>query len=233
MTGNKTKTECDRCGTCCIKGGPALHYEDRTLLLNNCLAQEHLITVRKGEPVFSLSAENPEPAHSEIVKVKGRGSEWTCLFFQEKDASCAIYEHRPLECSLLKCWDTADLEKVAGRSLLSRYDIIAPHDPLLPFIKNHDERCSLENLALLLSAVSREGSQQQAITDLTGLVNTDMAIRSQAYAKSRFSLDLELFFFGRPLFKILNQFDIETHEENGICNLSLASSLSSATLATP
>ncbi len=232
MTKNKTKTECDRCGTCCIKGSSALHYADRTLLQNNYLNLEHLITVRKGEPIFFLSAENPEPAHSEIVKIKGRGSDWTCLFFQKKGATCAIYEHRPLECSLLKCWDTADLEKVAGKNLLSRYDIIAPHDPVLPFIKDHDERCSLENLAPMLSAVSRESYQQQAITDLTGLVNADITIRSQAYARFRFSLDLELFFFGRPLFKILNQLGIATYEEKGACRLSLASSLSSETLAT-
>ena len=233
MAGNNRKTECDRCGTCCIKGGPALHYEDRTLLENNVLNPAHLISIRKGEPVFSPSAENPEPAQSEIVKIKGRGMEWTCLFLQEKDAACAIYEHRPLECSLLKCWETADLEKVAGINLLSRYDIIAPQEPVLPFIKIHDEKCSLEKLALLLSAVKRESSQSQAAADLTRLVNTDMALRAQACARFNFNLDLELFFFGRPLFIILNQFGIETHEKNGVWSLSFSASPAASRLANP
>ena len=226
MHKKKLKTECDCCGICCSKGGPALHYDDRALLQDNFLQAEHLITIRKGEPVFSLSAQNPEPARSEIIKIKGRGSEWTCLFFREKEAECAIYEHRPLECSLLQCWDTENLEKVAGRNLLSRYAIIATNDPILSFIKRHDENCSLENLASQLTELNRVISRQQAMNDLTRLVNTDLAIRSQAIAELHFSLDLELFFFGRPLFKILDQFGINTHEKNGFCSLSLPSSSS-------
>ena len=218
-----TKTECDRCGTCCTKGGPALHYEDSPLLHNNLLTPEHLITVRKGEPVFTLSDGNPRPALSEIVKIKGSGPEWTCLFFRAEKSECAIYEHRPLECSLLKCWDTADVERIAGRNLMNRYDIVAPHDPVRPFIKLHEDICSLENLAQILSALERKDSHQQALSALTSLVNSDLAIRSQALERFRFSLDLELFYFGRPLFTFMNQFGIHTHEENGVCSLSLSS----------
>lgn len=225
MSKNTIKTECDRCGICCTKGGPSLHYDDRNLLLNNRLNLEHLITIRKGEPVLSLSTGDPEPTQSEIVKIKGRGTEWTCIFFQKKEAKCTIYENRPLECTLLKCWDTENLENVVGRNLLSRYDIIASQDPIVPFIKAIDEQCLLENLAQQLSALSRENSRHQAMADLTHLVNTDLAIRSQAFAELRFSLDLELFFFGRPLFKILNQYGIETHEANGTSTLSLIPSL--------
>jgi Fe-S-cluster containining protein len=226
MRENIIKTECDRCGICCTKGGPALHYDDRVLLQDNFLQAEHLITIRKGEPALSLPTGNPEPTQSEIVKIKGRGTEWTCLFFQEKGAKCTIYEHRPLECTLLKCWDTENLEKVGGRNLLSRYDIIPPYDPIIPFLKAIDEKCSLGNLALHLSALNRENSRQQAMNELTSLVNTDLAIRSQAFADLHFSLNLELFFFGRPLFKILAQFGINTHEKNGFCSLSLPSSSS-------
>jgi Fe-S-cluster containining protein len=233
MTENITRKACNRCGTCCIKGGPALHHKDRELLQNNMLRLEHLITIRKGEPVFSLAAETPEPAQSEIIKIKGRGTEWTCFFFQENSTKCDIYEHRPLECSLLKCWETADLEKIAGRHLLSRYDIIEPHDPILPFIKAHDDKCSLENLTPVLSEVNSKDSQQEALHILTRLVNTDLALRSQACMRFHFSLDLELFFFGRPFFKILNQFGINMHEENGVCSLSLASSSSSEMQVNP
>ena len=231
ITANTAKTECDRCGTCCINGGPALHYEDITLLQNNILNREHLITIRKGEPVFSPGTEKLEPAESELVKIKGKGIEWICIFFKEKEAACAIYNHRPLECTLLKCWEPADLEMIAGRKLLSRHDIIAPDDPLLPFITKHDDICSLESLDRLLTALDRENSQQQAITELTALVNADMTLRAQADARFHLSLDLELFYFGRPLFKILDQFGIKTYEENGVCRLYRTSSLSSDKLA--
>ncbi len=229
MPVQKIKTECDRCGTCCIKGGPALHHEDRTLLEHNQLHPEHLITIRKGEPVLSLAAVNSTPAPVEIVKIKGKRSEWTCLFFLEEKSSCSIYQHRPLECCLQKCWDTGDLEKAAVENLLSRFDILASDEPILPFIKIHNQECSLENLAQLLAAATGKNTQQQAVADLTEMVNIDLNIRARAYDRFHFSLELELFFFGRPLFKILDQFSIKTHEVNGRWCLTLpAASLSAA-----
>jgi Fe-S-cluster containining protein len=229
MTGHSVKTGCDRCGTCCEKGGPALHYADGQLLWDKRLTPEALITIRKGEPVFSLSAENFAPAQSEIVKIKGQGMAWTCLFYRGKEAGCAIYGNRPLECSLLKCWETAALEKIAGRNLLSRYDIIVPDDPILPYIRSHENTCSLENLFHLISAVKEKRSCRQAIDELTGLANADLAIRSQVLARFHLSLDLELFFFGRPIFTILQEFGIDVDAAHGICSLSHASSPLSGT----
>lgn len=225
------KTKCDRCGTCCQKGGPALHFKDRTLLQNRFLHMEHLITIRKGEPVYSVTAEKPEPAASEIIKIKGRDGEWSCMFFEKKRAECRIYESRPLECSLLKCWDTADIENAAGKDLLSRYDILAPQDPIMQHIKIHDNKCALENLALLLSALDTKHAKHKAESDLTELVQTDLAIRSQAIARFNFSLDLELFYFGRPLFKILDQFGIKMQLVKGVCRLSFHSSKTHATFS--
>ena len=215
MNALAAKNTCERCGTCCIKGGPALHFEDLQLLKNKNLNIDHLITIRQGEPILSLTHSQTNSARSEIIKIKGRGAGWTCLFFKEKNNACGIYEHRPMECSLLKCWDTAELEEVAGKNLLNRYDIISSHATVIPFIKDHEKRCSLAELESLLCAMKDKSSQQEAITRLTDLVNTDLAIRSQAYAKFHFSLDAELFYFGRPLFKILNQFGIKTPEKKG------------------
>ena len=224
MTENSTKTECDRCGTCCIKGGPALHHEDGILLRLKFLKREQLVTIRKGEPVLSLSSRAPVPAENEIVKIKGSNIEWSCLFFRETEASCAIYEHRPLECSLLKCWDPADLERVAEKNLLSRHDILSPHDPFLPFIREHEKECSLESLPLFLAALERNESRQKGLTELSSLVNKDLALRSKVWARFHLSLDLELFLFGRPLFKILQPLGLETQEINGACVLSLTPS---------
>lgn len=215
------KNSCQRCGTCCMKGGPALHLEDKPLLERNFLQAEHLITIRKGEPVLSLSGSDTYPARSEIVKIKGQGTEWTCMFFAEKDATCAIYENRPLECVLLKCWDTADLQKIAEKDILSRIDIIPANDPVLAFIQNHEKLCPLENLEKHLSGRENCKSQQAAIATLTTLVNTDLAVRAQAYARLRFSLAAELFYFGRPLFKILEDIGIRTAEHNGLLEITL------------
>jgi len=213
--------ECKRCGTCCLKGGPALHPEDISLLQDNFLRPEDLITIQKGEPVFSLSGENPHPAPAEIIKIKGRGSEWACIFYDRQSASCRIYVQRPLECSVLQCWDTAQLENVAGKNLLSRYDIIASHDPVMPFIKKQKAKCSLDIMGHLLNTVKqKQEDHSTAMAQLTNLVNADLSIRLQAHEKLQFSLELELFYFGRPLFVILKQSGIAVREEYGTLLLS-------------
>jgi Fe-S-cluster containining protein len=220
MKNHQIKTECDRCGTCCKKGGPALHHEDIGLLRINRLNQEELITIRKGEPVLLPHLDKPEPAESEIIKIKGRGSEWTCLFYITEKSECAIYTHRPLECSLFKCWDTADLENEAGKNLLSRHDMIPADDPILSIIKIHEEKCSLQNFDQLLAGLHNNNTLEPALADLTNLVNSDLSIRSKACERFHLSLELELFFFGRPLFKILEQFGLKMHIINGVCCLS-------------
>ena len=215
--------ECRRCGTCCLKGGPALHPEDLSLLHDSYLLKEDLITIRQGEPLLTLSGEIPQPAPAELIKIRGRGTEWTCLFFDRQITACVIYDHRPLECTLLQCWDTAELEKVAGKNLLKRDDIIELHDPVIPFIAAQNEQCSLHMLGALLIRATQGQEHSSAMTQLTELVNADLAIRSRAYEKLQFSLELELFYFGRPLFLILSQFGITAREEHGILTLNTSS----------
>ena len=52
-TGPGNITGCMRCGTCCTKGGPALHKEDKDILLDGHIGRERLVTIRKGELAFS------------------------------------------------------------------------------------------------------------------------------------------------------------------------------------
>ena len=75
----------------------------------------------------------------------------------------------------------------------------------------------------LLSTINRDEDLPVAMAQLTELVNADLAIRSQAHKKLQFSLELELFYFGRPLFVILKQFDIIAREEYGALTLHIHS----------
>ena len=211
--------ECRRCGNCCLKGGPALHPEDLLLLEENYLRQEDLLTIRKGEPLLGLIGGKPRPARAELIKIRGRGTDWTCLFFNRQHASCKIYTHRPLECVLLQCWNTEALEKIAGTNLISRHDIIASHAPVMPFIEEQQERCPLDMLEGMRIPITRGEGLPVAMSQLTELVNADLEIRSQAHKKLQFSLELELFYFGRPLFVILKQFGIMAREEYGALTL--------------
>ena len=194
---------CKRCGTCCQKGGPALHKEDRKILLAGLIQREQLVTIRKGELAFSPLSGRIEPLQHEIVKIAGKGKQWACAFHNRKESSCAIYTHRPLECRLLKCWDTAKLLSVIGKDTLTRADIIDRDDPIFPFIETHDKECSLQIAADLISVLSEKKDDPISLAKLTALVHHDLALRSKAISEFGLSLEAELFIFGRPLFKIM------------------------------
>lgn len=44
-----TQRTCMRCGTCCEKGGPGFHQEDRMLIEKGRIPLKYLYTIRKGE----------------------------------------------------------------------------------------------------------------------------------------------------------------------------------------
>ncbi|MDH4230547.1 MAG: YkgJ family cysteine cluster protein [Nitrospirota bacterium] len=196
-------TNCMRCGTCCRKGGPALHKEDIKIILAGHIDREALITLRKGELAFSPLSSRLEPVQKEIVKLAGKRKGWDCCFFDEKKSACIVYAYRPLECRLLKCWDTAGLLSVIGQNTLDRFDIISKDDPLLPFIKIHEKECSMEKAEGLISAFVKKKDNAALLDKITALAQRDLTLRSQAVAQFGLSLGEELFAFGRPLFKIL------------------------------
>jgi Fe-S-cluster containining protein len=199
-----SSNECKRCGTCCQKGGPALHHEDRKILRSGHIGHKHLVTIRKGElarnPVNNLL----EPVHQELIKVRGKGEDWTCCFYNEKESSCSVYEHRLLECRLLKCWDPSGLLSVIGRDTIIRADIMNPDDPIFEVIETHELECPYDEIETSIDNILREKDKSKNLERLTELVNKDLSIRRYALSELGLNEDFELFIFGRPLFKILS-----------------------------
>jgi Fe-S-cluster containining protein len=198
-----------------MKGGPALHHDDQNLILQNKIQLEHLVTIRRGEPVLSPLKDSLEYLQTEMIKINGQPNDWTCLFFDIKTVSCLIYENRPLECTLLKCWDINDLERIIKKDLICRADIFPDDNPVLDQIIMHEEECSLARLNLLLSSLGDKSLQDEIMDELTEIVQKDLAIRAQAIAAPNFPEKMELFIFGRPLFIILQNFGIIMHELGG------------------
>lgn len=196
-------SDCLRCGTCCQKGGPALHKEDKQILHAGHIGLTCLITFRKGELAFSPLSGTLEPLQKELVKITGTGKKWTCCFYDMKKSACTIYSHRPSECRLLKCWDTEKLLSVIGEDTLARADILDKSDPMMKLIEEHERDCSIQMAEDLISALVQKNDEERSIAKLTALVQKDLAIRSKAIAEFGLSLEAELFVFGRPLFKLL------------------------------
>ncbi len=204
-----------RCGACCMKGGPTLHAEDRHLIAAGRVRREDLITIRKGELTHIPDREGLHPAGTEIVKISGKGRTWECLFFDRAGSSCRIYEHRPLECRILKCWDTAELLSVIGKDPLRRADVIDPEDPVLELIEGHEEECSVRQMEDLLSLLSGSNEDPAAFEELEELIQRDLTFRAAAVSAFSLPLSAELFMFGRPLFKLLGGRGVSVREEDG------------------
>lgn len=196
-------TDCIRCGTCCKKGGPVLHLEDKEILRQGHIGYEHLVTLRKGERAYNPLKEVPEPIHRELIKIAGTGRGWGCSFYDEATASCAVYQHRLLECRLLKCWDTSGIVSVIGRNTLRRSDIINPGDPVLELIEKHERECPYHEIESLISAFAGKQKKTTALFRMKELVHNDLSIRNFAFSELGLKREFGMFIFGRPVSQIL------------------------------
>lgn len=196
--------KCRRCGTCCRKGGPALHTADRQLVMNDILRLGQLVTVRQGEPAFNPITGRVEATPTEFVKVAGKNGNWECIFFDPTAASCTIHDNRPLECRLLFCRNTEAVEAITGRDLLQRRDLIPADHPLAALIIGQAERCPATKGQSLLAELLAADRKNDALDRFTRLLQQDLDLRAEAVARFHLSLGEELFFFGRPLFQIFH-----------------------------
>lgn len=204
------QNECKRCGTCCEKGGPALHTQDLPLIEKGLLSFESFITIRKGEFVHDPVSNSIKPVKKELLKIRGIKDSWACNFYDKTRNGCTIYNHRPLACKILKCWDTDDILALAGKDLLSRLDIVKESNPLREKLIEHEELFPCPDLKAISQTISP--SSKKTIKKLERIINKDIAYRLQAIDEFNLSVLLELFYFGRPLFQLLTPFGFTTRE---------------------
>ncbi len=196
-----------------------MHHEDKKILRAGHIGYHHLITIRKGELASDPVLERLGPVSQEFIKVQGKGVEWSCCFYDEKNSSCNIYKHRLLECRLLKCWAPSDLLRVIGKNTIVRADIINPDDPIIRVIEIHEQECPYHEVENLITTLSKKTDRSKSLEKLTKLVRNDLSIR--LYAKSELGLkaEFELFIFGRPLYKVLSDRGISVHISHNDTNL--------------
>ncbi|MGD2098035.1 MAG: YkgJ family cysteine cluster protein [Desulfobacterales bacterium] len=198
---------CQRCGTCCQKGGPSFHQADKALIETGEIPSKCLYTIRKGEMAYDNIKQCLEPVGSDIIKIKGKGNSWTCLFFDEAQAACTIYDNRPIECRALKCWDTAELETLYAQKRLRREDLLADIKGLWELIKDHQQRCNYDTILALVKAIDSDkpGKARQKLVEL---IQFDNEIRKLVVSQGGLDADILDFLFGRPLNQTLNHFGL-------------------------
>lgn len=196
MNALRTVQSCSRCGTCCRKGGPALHREDRSLVEEGFIHTRDLFTIRKGELARDPVLGRLIQVEDDIIKVKARGPAWACTFFGESSRSCRIYASRPLECRQLECWNTSRLEQIYACDRLSRCDLLSGVEGLWELIEDHSRRCDFDRIRSLLEA----GVEDREIAQMA---RYDVELRTLMIAQGGLEPEMLDFLLGRPLRQIL------------------------------
>lgn len=205
--------ECRCCGVCCEKGGPALHVQDLPLIRDRHLVYGQLITLRRGELAHDPVSDSIQPLAGEVVKIRGTRGTWQCCFYDRVKKGCLVYLVRPHACRILRCWDTEEILSIAGRELLSRLDIIAADSAIRASVPEHERRFPCPSLALLSQGQVRIPPGEMRV--LEDMVNDEMGFRLDQVALFDLSVAEELFYFGRPLFQLLQSVGFEVRELSG------------------
>ncbi|MFC1829701.1 YkgJ family cysteine cluster protein [Thermodesulfobacteriota bacterium] len=204
-------TECIRCCTCCTKGGPSFHLKDKRLIEKGIILSKYLYTIRKGERTYDNVNETFYPAPSDIIKIKGRIDALACVFLDEDEKECTIYDNRPLECRVLECWDTREIEKIYGQDRLTRQDLISSIEGLWELIDDHQNRCSYNNLQRFIDALNSD-KKDEALAGIQDIIDYDARIRELVVEKSGLDPDMLDFLFGRPVTETIKIYGLKVEK---------------------
>lgn len=214
MKNRMKQDHCKRCGTCCKKGGPSFHHEDRELIDGGKILSKFLYTIRKGELAHDNVNGRLIPVAEDIIKIKGKGKQWTCVFLDEKGDRCTIYDHRPMECRMLQCWDTKALEDKYTLERLTRKDLLSDIEGLWDLIEAHEEKCGYQKIGDLLKQYE-EIDDHRFQKKMLELIGYDTSIRHLVVEKAGVDRRMNEFLFGRPLTETLIMFGLKLTQKDG------------------
>ncbi|MCF8035982.1 MAG: YkgJ family cysteine cluster protein [Desulfobacteraceae bacterium] len=198
---DNAQTQCTRCGTCCEKGGPALHAEDLDLVMQKKIPAQDLYTIRRGETVHDNVSGELINTPQEIIKLKPAEHSAACIYYDAGQKACRIYDIRPLECRLMACWDTGPLEAAYEADRLDRDSVFGNLEWLMDLIRTHEEKCGYEMIAAL--AEKRQFKDAGAGEDILEAVRYDAEMRRVVREKAGMGEGMLELIFGRPLEKTI------------------------------
>ena len=214
---SEAQDSCKNCGTCCLKGGPAFHKEDKELLESGRISMADVYTIREGEPIYDNVKDVTLFADTDIIKIKGVQRTWSCRFLDQATNNCQIYKDRPIECQALKCWDTRDIESIYQANRLTRKDLVSGVEGLWELIEDHHEKCSYH---LLRSFLKDRGKapDEKSTERILEMIKYDLAIRPMMVEKGLLDPEILDFLLGRPLIETISMFGLEVVKEgDGYC----------------
>jgi hypothetical protein len=93
---------------------------------------------------------------------------------------------------------------------LNRFDILDKDDPLIPVIKEHERICPCDDLGFIQENIGCLSDEKK--NELEKRVRSDLRFRTRVIADFQLKVSEELFYFGRPLFQLLQQLGVRISE---------------------
>jgi Fe-S-cluster containining protein len=206
-----TRPYCVRCGECCRRGSPNLYDQDRPALMQGKIRIRDLMTLRTGEIAFSNRDQKMVKLARERIKLKEAAGGNTCIYLGPGGDACLIYDDRPFQCRILECWDPARFNTLGQNTPLSRLDLLGDKGPLADLVRNHEEKCAIDDfIQALVQAESKDAAGRDKAIDM---ILYDIHVREFAQEKAGLPKEEMEFFFGRPLFEICNAFGWEVRPD--------------------
>lgn len=195
---NVSVGKCKRCGTCCKKGGPSFHLEDKFLIEKGSIPIKDLYTIRAGELALDNVQGELISVSTDIIKIKGKGDNWTCMYFDNTQNSCTIYENRPVECRVLNCQDTNAITKIYAKNRLIRKDLIGNVTGLWELIDDHQKKCCHKKLKEITDELKKTPDEKNKYL-LMEMIKYDIHLREVVVEKTGVTSLMLDFLFGRQL----------------------------------
>jgi len=191
------RTECILCGDCCRQGSPTLHREDLEIIVRGAISRQHLVTLRKGEPVYSPYEEKPVYLKEERIKIREKPVTRECIFLDAEASRCTIYPDRPAQCRAQACWDPAPAREIAAQPCLTRRDLFRNVDLVLQLLDEHDNdnRCSFGKLEGAFDRLHKSGGE--SIEEVIDTLAFEDHFRTFVAERLNLSEDVLELFFGR------------------------------------
>lgn len=197
------RQQCMRCGTCCKKGGPALHEQDIALVSQKIIAPENLYTIRVGELVRDNVNGGLIYTDVEIIKIRASEASHACVFFRNNDNTCGIYEDRPDQCHVLECWNSEKIRTTHMQNRLDRKMLFGGLDWLWNMLEDHESKCNYLKIQKLIER--RRAGDSSVSRELEEMISYDQAIRDFVIEKANKESGMLNLLFGMPLKLVLRR----------------------------
>jgi Fe-S-cluster containining protein len=174
-----------------------------------------LFTLRKGEIALEPIENKKITLEEEIIKIRpDRDRDWACIHLSENGGACDIYETRPVECRLLKCWDTRALLARYQEDRLTRKDLFGAVEGLWGLIEDHEKRCAYARIQTLVAGLENQDLREENTEKLGEIILYDKHIREVMKEKKPEMGKLEDLLFGRSLMETLPlMFDLKIEKK--------------------